>query len=73
MNFTSVITNWKTSASGLAAILAAIAHMLATRTAGAEDLTSIFTGIGLIFAKDGTTHSTTAQVEAATVKAVVTS
>ena len=49
----SIAINWKTSATGIAAVLGAIAHMLTTRTIGAEDITAIFTGVGLIFAKDG--------------------
>ena len=65
----SLVINWKTSVTGLATILAAVAHMLTTRTVGADDMTAIFTGVGLIFAKDGTTHSTAAQVETATAQA----
>ncbi len=61
--------NWKTTITGVAAIFAAIGTLF---TNGVFDVThlstalpAIIAGFGLIFAKDYTTHSTPAQVEAA--------
>jgi hypothetical protein len=66
--------NWKTSCSGLAMILGAATDMLHCYSAGLPinfqfDISAIFGGIGLIFAKDASTSSTQAQVDAATLKA----
>lgn len=66
--------NWKTTVAGLATILGALADILHGVSAGSKvdwqvDGAAIVAGIGLIAAKDSTTHSTTDQVEAATEKA----
>jgi hypothetical protein len=67
----TLTTNWKTTLSGLGMILTAlgdVAHALSTGTAinWGVDVSAIIGGIGLIAAKDSTTHSTIAQVQAST-------
>ena len=64
--------NWKTNSSGVVAMLAAFVDIgtgLYRKSAvnWSLDLTAIVLGLGLLFAKDNTTHSTVAQVEAASV------
>ena len=66
--------NWKTTGAGLAAICSAlgdITHSISTQTPinWNVDIPAIIGGIGLIAAKDGTTHSTEAQVKVATIEA----
>lgn len=65
--------NWKTTSAGIAAILTAggdIIHSISTGTPvnWNVDIPAIIGGIGLIAAKDATTHSTITEVQAATVK-----
>jgi hypothetical protein len=69
-----LLKNWKTSSAGVAAICSALADIAHSLSAGTPvnwnvDIPAIFGGIGLIAAKDSTTHSTVAQVETATVAA----
>jgi hypothetical protein len=75
--------NWKTTLAGIAAFLSGVPGFVNALTAWGnhqavnwrEVLVSVALaaiGAGLAAAKDGTTHSTTAQVETATAKAVET-
>jgi hypothetical protein len=68
-----MLKNWKTSLAGLSAILTAvgdIAHSLSTNTpiSWNVDVAAITGGIGLLLAKDSTTHSTVAEVQISTAK-----
>ena len=74
----SILTNYKTSLAGVASILSALGVLAAGFSKGALDNTTLATAIGLfmtglqgLFAKDGTTHSTEAQVQTATVQAQI--
>jgi hypothetical protein len=63
--------NWKTTGTGIASICTAlgdITHSISTHTPinWNIDIPAIIAGIGLITAKDSTTHSTVAQVETST-------
>jgi len=63
--------NWKTTGTGIAAICSAlgdIAHSVSTKQPvnWNVDIPAIIGGIGLIAAKDNTTHSTAEQVQQAT-------
>ena len=55
-----LLTNWKTTAAGVAAILTALADMVTALSQGSisgtltADVTGIIAGLGLIFAKDAT-------------------
>lgn len=65
--------NWKTTSAGLAAILTAGADILHSVSTGQAinwnvDLPAILGGIGLLTAKDASTHSTEAEVEKASDK-----
>lgn len=44
--------NWKTSVTGILAIIGAVWHAYTTGTVGGEDIATVLTGVGLIFAKD---------------------
>jgi hypothetical protein len=71
---TTAMSNPKTTALGVLMILGALVNALIAYYQGhTPDLTltmsTISGGIGLILAKDGTTHSTAAEVEQATTKA----
>jgi hypothetical protein len=62
--------NWKTTGSGIAAICTAIGditHSISTHTPinWNVDVPAIIGGVGLIAAKDGSTHSTTTEVQKA--------
>jgi len=70
------MTNWKTTLAGVSAILTALADIGHSLSVGypinwAADMPAIIGGVGLILAKDATTHSTVEQVQAATDKAKV--
>jgi hypothetical protein len=65
------LSNWKTTASGVATILTAVADIVHGISSGSPvnwnvDVTAILAGLGLLFAKDASTNSTQAQVNAAT-------
>jgi hypothetical protein len=69
--------NWKTSLAGLGAILTALADVAHSLSTGAPinwsaDLPAIVGGVGLLLAKDGSTHSTEAEVETSTAKTIAT-
>jgi hypothetical protein len=54
----SILANWKTTAAGVAAILAALADMLGAVAHGtppnlSADILAIMAGVGLIVAHDG--------------------
>jgi hypothetical protein len=57
------LTNWKTTAAGVAAILTALADMATAFSHGtisgslSADVAAIIAGIGLIFAKDASSHA----------------
>lgn len=44
--------NWKTTGSGILAIIGVIWKFITTQTFGPEDATAIAVGVGLILAKD---------------------
>jgi len=50
--------DWKTSVSGILAILTAIFNIFVNKTASMEDVTMIGVGTGLIFAKDSNATAT---------------
>ncbi len=58
----SLLTDWKTTISGIASILSAFADAAVYAAKGQltphveADFTAIVTGLGLIFAKDGMAH-----------------
>ena len=67
----NLMINWKTSLAGIGVILPALIHLLTALSSGQSadlttDISAIIAGIGLIFAKDGTTHSTMAEVKEST-------
>jgi hypothetical protein len=69
-----MLTNWKTTLAGVAAILTALGDIVHSLSTGTPvnynvDIPAIIGGIGLIAAKDSSTSSTQAQVDAATKKA----
>lgn len=69
------MTNWKTTLSGIATIFGALTDIVHSLAVGTPinwnaDIPLILTGIGLLAAKDSTTHSTLGQVAVATEKAV---
>ena len=76
MNWKWLTENWKTTLSGLLVFLLSIPTFVQAMQAWAAHqpvdwrsvLISIVMAVGLIAAKDSTTHSTAAQVETSTVK-----
>ena len=60
-----MLTNWKTTAAGLAAILSALADVATSASHGtisgnlSTDITAAIAGIGLLFAKDASTPGPT--------------
>lgn len=49
----SFAINWKTTGAGIGAIVTAIIQMWQAGSVTSEGMMAIFTGFGLIFAKDG--------------------
>jgi hypothetical protein len=63
--------NWKTNSAGIVSMLVALVDIITsllhkTQPNWQLDLAAIVTGLGLLFAKDGTTSSTQPEVDAAT-------
>lgn len=60
-----MLTNWKTTAAGVASILTALADLATAFSQGnisgnlATDVTAIIAGVGLLFAKDASSTTTT--------------
>ena len=60
-----MLNNWKTSAAGVAAILSALADVATAASHGtisgnlATDVTGLIAGVGLLFAKDSSSTTTT--------------
>jgi len=68
--------NWKTTSTGVVAILTALIDVIHSTASGTPvnwnvDIPAFIGGVGLIAAKDSTTHSTEAQVQVATVEAQI--
>ena len=73
----TAVSNPRTTFMGTMSILAGVASLLHVQINGVaftgDPWSMIVFGLGLIFAKDGATHSTIAQVEKATVVAAAKS
>ena len=70
------LKNWKTNIAGLGAILTAVTDIIHSLTNSQPinwnvDIPAIVGGIGLVFAKDASTHSTPAEVQQAGAVAAV--
>jgi hypothetical protein len=67
------VQNWRTSTVGVLMVIAGVASLMHIQIQGVAVTTDPWTlitgGIGFIFAKDGVTHSTLAQVEKSTAQA----
>lgn len=62
-----LLKNWRTGAAGLVLVSVGVLSVFGVHVPGftGAEGTAIATGLGLILAKDGATHSTTEQVRAA--------
>jgi hypothetical protein len=63
-----MLQNWQTTIAGIACIAGGI-YLITSGKGAVEGGAMIAAGLGLLRAKDGTTHSTVAQTQQATVEA----